>query len=189
MVHFVSGFQIVGFSNLVLSFQFWFWRWSKFWLIVACNYLASLLVKSVWRRFFSSALFVVGFAGFLNRLNFVSKVSGLVKSGFQNWLGCRVYRDMISSAKIRANFILVLWSSFLAKILARSFWFLLKIKVRAIIFSVLWRWFWLSISKSCVKPSNKACTRRWGFGAIFKHFSTLLVFSVWTAFRRPPQRR
>jgi hypothetical protein len=108
LVHFVSGFQIVGFSNLVLSFQFWFWRWSKFWLIVACNYLASLLVKSVWRRFFSSAIFLVGFAGFLNRLNFVSKVSGLVKSGFQNWLGCRVYRDMISSEKIRANFILVL---------------------------------------------------------------------------------
>ena len=29
--------SIIGFVNSVLSFQFSFWRWSKFWLIVACD--------------------------------------------------------------------------------------------------------------------------------------------------------
>ena len=57
--------------------------------------------------------------------------------------------------------------------------------------SLLWYGGALSISaseSSSSTASNKACTRRWGFCAIFKQFSTLLVFSVWTAFRRPPQR-
>ena len=36
---------------------------------MASDYLAFLSVKSVWRRFFSSALFVVGFVGFLNWFN------------------------------------------------------------------------------------------------------------------------
>jgi len=84
--HFGSGFQIVGFSNLGLSFHFSVWHWSKFFLIVACNYSAYFLVKSIWRKFFSSALFLVNFAGFLNRLGFVGKTSSLVKSGFQNWV-------------------------------------------------------------------------------------------------------
>jgi len=35
---------------------------------------------------------------------------------------------------------------------------------------------------------NKACTRRWGFGGIFKHFPTPQHFSNRTASRRPPQR-
>jgi len=40
LVHFGSGFQFIGFPNLVSPFQFQFWRWSKFWLIIACDYLA-----------------------------------------------------------------------------------------------------------------------------------------------------
>jgi hypothetical protein len=35
---------------------------------------------------------------------------------------------------------------------------------------------------------NKACTRRWGFGGIFKHFPAPQHFPSRTAFRRPPQR-
>jgi hypothetical protein len=35
---------------------------------------------------------------------------------------------------------------------------------------------------------NKACTRRWGFGGIFKHFPTPQHFPSRTASRRPPQR-
>ena len=81
MVHFGSGFQIVGFSNLVLSFQFSFCRWSRFWLISACDYLAFLLVKSIWQKFFSSALFVVDFVGSQNRRIFFGK--GFGKSSLQ----------------------------------------------------------------------------------------------------------
>jgi len=78
-VHFGSGFQFIRFPNLVLSFQFPFCRWSRFWLISACDYLAFLLVKSTWQKFFSSALFVVSFIGSgtapcgQNRLNFLGK--------------------------------------------------------------------------------------------------------------------
>jgi len=36
--------------------------------------------------------------------------------------------------------------------------------------------------------ANKACTRRWGFCANLKQFSTPQHFSSRTAFRRPPQR-
>jgi hypothetical protein len=57
---------------------------SKFWLIVACDSSAQFLVKSIWRKFFSSALFVVDFVGSQNRLGFVGKVSGFGKSGFQD---------------------------------------------------------------------------------------------------------
>jgi hypothetical protein len=84
LLHFGSGFgaapcgQIVEFSNLVLSFQFSFWRWSRFWLILACDYLASLSVKSFWRRFFSSALFVVGFAGSQHWLSFFGQSLWLI---------------------------------------------------------------------------------------------------------------
>jgi hypothetical protein len=63
---------------------------------------------------------------------------------------------LISSAKVLVNFISVLWSSFLVKILACSFWFLPKIKVRAIILSVLWRRFWFSISESCTNASQQS---------------------------------
>ena len=61
-------FQIFGFSNFISSFQFSFCRWSKFWLIVACDYLAFLLVKSFWQKFFFLAVFVFGFVGFQNYL-------------------------------------------------------------------------------------------------------------------------
>jgi hypothetical protein len=61
LAHFSSGFQFIGFPNLVLSFQFSFWRWSKFWLILTCGYLAYLFTKSFWQKFFASALFAVGF--------------------------------------------------------------------------------------------------------------------------------
>jgi len=37
--------------------------------------------------------------------------------------------------------------------------------------------------------ANKACTRRWGFGGIFKHFPTPYHFSNRTASPSPPQRR
>ena len=46
------GFQIVGLVSFSRSFQFSVCRWSKFWLIVAYDYLAGLSVKSLWRRFF-----------------------------------------------------------------------------------------------------------------------------------------
>jgi len=80
-IHFGSGFQFVGFPNLVLSFQFLFCHWSRFWLISACDYLAFLLVKSIWQRFFSSALFVVDFVGSQNRRIFFGK--GFGKSSLQ----------------------------------------------------------------------------------------------------------
>ena len=54
--------------------------------------------------------------------------------------------------------------------------FLPKNRVRAIISSVLWRWFWFSISVSCTKLANKACTRRVGVGAIYMHFSGFEFF-------------
>jgi len=72
-VQFVSGFQIVGFSNLGLPFQFSFCRWSKFWLIWACGYLASLSVKSLWHKFFPSAVFMVGFVGSQKQRNFFGR--------------------------------------------------------------------------------------------------------------------
>ena len=70
---FTLGFDRLNLSVLVFKLSdlyFSFCHWSKFWLILASDYLASLLVKSVWRRFFSSVLFVVGFLGFLNWLHF-----------------------------------------------------------------------------------------------------------------------
>jgi hypothetical protein len=80
-VHFGSGFQFIGFPNLVLSFHFSFCHWSRFWLISACDYLAFLLVKSIWQKFFSSALFVVDFVGSQNRRIFFGK--GFGKSSLQ----------------------------------------------------------------------------------------------------------
>ncbi len=80
------SFSIIGFVNFVLSFQFSFWRWLKIWLIIACDYSAQLLVKSFWGRYFSSAIFLVNFVGFLNRLRSVCGISSLAKSGFLNWL-------------------------------------------------------------------------------------------------------
>ncbi len=44
------------------------------------------MVKSLWHKFFSSALFVVGFVGSQNRLGSVCEISSLAKSGFQNRL-------------------------------------------------------------------------------------------------------
>ena len=46
------------------TFHFSFLRCSKFWLIVACDYLAYLSVKSLRQKFFSSALFLVVFCRF-----------------------------------------------------------------------------------------------------------------------------
>jgi hypothetical protein len=50
------------------------------------------------------------------------------------------------------------------------------------------RLFFQQSSLKAVALPNKACTRRWGFGGIFKPFSTPQHFSNRTAFRRPPQR-
>jgi len=47
---------------------------------LACDYLAFLLVKSIWQKFFSSALFMVDFVGFQNRLNFFGQ--GFGRKGF-----------------------------------------------------------------------------------------------------------
>jgi len=80
-IHFGSGFQFVGFPNLVLSFQFLFCHWSRFWVILACDYLVFLLVKSIWQKFFSSALFVVDFVSSQNRRIFFGK--GFGKSSLQ----------------------------------------------------------------------------------------------------------
>jgi hypothetical protein len=107
---------------------------------------------------------LVNFAGVFIRLGFVYEISSLAKSGFQNRLGCRVYRDMISSAKVFVNFISALWSSFFGKDFGMWFLavvepvetFLRKIKVRAIILLVLWRWFWFSIGESCTKASQQS---------------------------------
>jgi hypothetical protein len=48
---------------------------------LACDYLAFLLVKSIWQKFFSSALFVVDFVGSQNRRIFFGK--GFGKSSLQ----------------------------------------------------------------------------------------------------------
>ena len=50
-IHFGSGFHIVKLSKLALLFQFAFSPLSKFCLSVAYYYLAFLLVKSLWQRF------------------------------------------------------------------------------------------------------------------------------------------
>ena len=67
-VHVGSGFRIVGLVSIASPFQFSFWRWSKFWLIIAFNYSACLSVMSLWQKFFASTLFMVGFAGSQNWL-------------------------------------------------------------------------------------------------------------------------
>jgi len=129
-------------------------------------------------------LFTVNFVGFLKlaRLavepveTFVGKISSLVKSGFQN------RRDFFSKGLGKQR--LLVFRRF-GKLF---FWFLLKKKVRAIILSVLWRQFWFSISESCTKPSNKAYTRRWGFCAIYKHFSGFGFFLHLKHCPRPPTR-
>ena len=54
---------------------------------MACDYSASLSVKSRWRRFFSSALFVLGFVGFQNWLIFLVKGLGK-KNGFHLVSNC-----------------------------------------------------------------------------------------------------
>ena len=65
----------------VCLFNFLFSRWSTLWLILACDYLAYLSVKSVWQKFFSSALFVVDYVGSQNRHIFFGK--GFGKSSLQ----------------------------------------------------------------------------------------------------------
>jgi hypothetical protein len=107
-------------------------------------------------KILSLALFVVGFVGSQNRLGFVGGCRACRDTKFQVWLNQVFKTRLISSAKVLVKFILALWSSFLAKILVCSFWFLLKSKVRAIILSVLWRWFWFSISESCAKASQQS---------------------------------
>ncbi len=69
------------------------------------------------------------------------------------------------------------------------FCFLRKHKVRAIILSVLWRRLWFSISESCVKPANKACSGRVGVCAFYKHFSGFGFFPHLKPNPRPPQRQ
>jgi len=82
-----------------------------------------------------------------------SKIGSVSLAKFQVWLSQVFKIRLIFSAK------------------ACGFWFLLKSKVRAIISSVLWRRFCFSISESCAKPSNKACSGRRGVCALYKHFS------------------
>jgi len=103
---------------------------------------------------------------------------------FQVWLSQVFKIGLISSAKVLVNFILALWSSFLAKILACSFWFLLKIKVRAIIFSVLWRWFWFSISESCTKASQQSV--HWTLGILPPSQAASYAFSFFRSDGSPP---
>ena len=71
----------------------------------------------------------------------------------------------------------------------KVFWFLRKNKVRAIIFSVLRRWFWFSISASCIKPANKACSRQVGLGAFFGLFPGFEFFSGSRAESQPAHLR
>ena len=78
LVHFVSGFQIFRFINFARSFQFSFCRWSKFWLIVACDYSAYFLVKSLWRRFFFSGN-VQFWQSQVSKIGFISLVKGFGK--------------------------------------------------------------------------------------------------------------
>ena len=79
--------------------------------------------------------------------------------------------------------------SFLTSVFVSTvFWFLLKSKVRAIILSVLWRWFWLSISASCTKPANKACTGLVGTVRLFEHFQRPEHFSARRVNQRPAHK-
>jgi len=83
---------------------------------------------------------------------------------FQVWLSQAFKIGYIFSAKVLVNFISALGCRtcrdigrvFLQRFWHVVFWFLLKIKVRAIILSVLWRWFWFSISESCAKASQQS---------------------------------
>jgi hypothetical protein len=142
------------------------------------------LVKSVWQKFFSSAVFVVGFVGSQNRLHFLGKSFGKFCFGFL----ARFY--FLAKILVNKGFqffgILVVVEPIETQVI---FWFLLKIKVRAIIFSVLWRWFSFFNQRVLRKAFQQSV--HWTLGSLrhLRQFSTPQHFSNRTAFRRPPQRQ
>jgi hypothetical protein len=98
---------------------------------LACDYLAFLLVKSIWQKFFSSALFVVGFVGSQNwlvscglrfdklcfsfgRQVFDSVCFGSVKVGFRLF-GVLAKHSFCSTSKFLSQFcfrwsrLLIIW--------------------------------------------------------------------------------
>jgi len=107
--------------------------------------LAFLVVKSIWQKFFSSALFVVDFVGSQNRRIFFGK--GFGKSSLQ----------LVSKSLSQFCFG---WSRFLifGVFVSHAFCQLPKIKL-CVKISVSWRWclFSASVSSSSTAP-NKACT-------------------------------
>ncbi|MBI1793776.1 MAG: hypothetical protein HYR70_06255 [Chloroflexi bacterium] len=66
------------------------------------------------------------------------------------------------------------------------FWFLLKSKVRAIILSGLWLWFWFSIGESCTKASQHSVQPTSGIRRVFKAVFRLRAFSAPKQSPRPP---
>ena len=60
------GFKFSGLWVFLGLFNFRFCGWSKFWLIVACDYSACFLVRSLWRRFFSQQSYFLAKSGFQN---------------------------------------------------------------------------------------------------------------------------
>ena len=133
MVHFSSGFQIVGFVILFCLFNFRFAigqgsGYCRLWLISFSFGQVTRLsnLPRHWRRLFSSAIFLVNFVGFLNRLGWLLSLSKHSFAKFQVWLNQVFKIGLISSAKVLVNFISALWLSFLGKDFGMCFLVLAK---------------------------------------------------------------
>ena len=164
-VWFESGFQRASFQ-VCLSRSASFLSSEKFRvgfvesLKSASRFFALVLVNFGFERLcqFLFAKFTVGFVGSQNRRVFYSKVSG--KLSLQNFVGFFFALSVLGKVKFSKIIVLVCLAKFFQQAFWQviNFWFLRKNKVRAIILSVLWLWFWLLISASCTKPANTACT-------------------------------
>jgi hypothetical protein len=115
-----------------------------------------------------------GFVGSQNRLGFVGGCRACRDTKFQVWLSQAFKIGYIFSAKVLVNFISALGCRtcrdigrvFLQRFWHVVFWFLLKIKVRAIILSVGCRVYrdiygggsGFQSASLAQKPANKACT-------------------------------
>jgi hypothetical protein len=197
-------------------FKFWFFVQQVFFLSAkfqfgfveslksASRFLACVSINFGfdWLCFVASALFVVGCVGFQNRLVFFLqkfwsiefvkfgwfcwRCRFLAKSGFSKLAFWLVYGFVRQSSFLSQAFWLVVAFDYLA------FWQVLfsafaKIKVLCKTWACWW-WFWFSISASCTKPANKACSGRWGFCGIFGlylHPKRILLLEFYLA---PPHR-
>jgi len=157
---------------------------------LACDYLAGLSVKSVWHRFFSSALFVVGCVGFQNWLDFFGK--GFGKSSFhlvsKSLSQFRFVRSKLAFAYLAfwQNMVFILpaslWVNFV--FVGQGFWLFgvfvshafcqlpkIKLCVKISVMRSGRRCLFSANESSSSTAPNKACTRRVGVSAIYRHFS------------------